>query len=173
MSIIRNRAKNNFPMVLLTLLSIVQAIAFELLWAALHDHPEFYQLSWDALIAWVRVATTLFGIILIWSSYATNVMRFRWAPSSSDTMFPFLIGIVQFTMIDHLGTEDTAVWLFCMAVLFALMTWISHHDMSRARQYEENSEFFDRRGKAKLRDFLPSILVVVGTCFFELSPENK
>ncbi|MFT5693100.1 MAG: hypothetical protein ACI92E_002436, partial [Oceanicoccus sp.] len=32
MSIIRDRAKNNFPMVLLTLLSIVQALAFELLW---------------------------------------------------------------------------------------------------------------------------------------------
>jgi hypothetical protein len=169
MSIIRNRAKNSFPMVLLTLLSIVQAIAFELLWAELHEHPEFYQLSWDALMAWIRVATTLFGIILIWSSYATNVMRFRWVPSSTDMMFPFLIGIVQFTTIDNLGTEDIVGWLLCLGVLFAVMTGIAHHDMSRARQDDENSEFFNRRDRAKFGDFLPMILVVTGLFVFSFS----
>lgn len=38
MSVICSRAKNNFPMVLLTLLSIVQALAFELLWDEVRNH---------------------------------------------------------------------------------------------------------------------------------------
>jgi hypothetical protein len=160
MSVIRERAKSNFPMVLLTLLSIVQALAFELLWGEIHEHPAFYQWSWEAAMAWVRVATMLLGIIIIWSSYATNVMRFLWVPSSSDTLFPFFIGIVQFVMIEQLGTGDVAAWLLCLAVLVAVMNWITHHDMSRARQAVENAEFFDQRGKAYLRDFIPPFLIV-------------
>jgi len=161
MSVIRERAKSNFPMVLLTLLSIVYALAFELLWNAVHEHPDFYEWTWTAFTAWVRVATTLLGIIIIWSSYATNVMRFRWVPSTSDTFFPFFIGIVQFVMIDHLGPEDTAGWLLCLAVLFTVMNWIGHRDMSRARQDTENAEFFDRRGRASWRDFLPTLVIVI------------
>ncbi|MFT4677128.1 MAG: hypothetical protein ACJAX5_003246 [Patiriisocius sp.] len=161
MSVIRDRAKSNFPMVLLTLLSIVQALAFELLWSAVHEHPDFYEWSWSAFNAWVRVAAMLLGIIIIWSSYATNVMRFRWVPSTSDTFFPFFIGIVQFVMIDWLGTQDTAGFFLCLAVLFALMNWITHHDMSRARQHAENSEFFDRRGRASWQDFIPVLVIVM------------
>lgn len=148
-------------MVLLTLLSIVQALAFELLWSAVHEHPDFYEWSWSAFNAWVRVAAMLLGIIIIWSSYATNVMRFRWVPSTSDTFFPFFIGIVQFVMIDWLGTQDTAGFFLCLAVLFALMNWITHHDMSRARQHAENSEFFDRRGRASWQDFIPVLVIVM------------
>ncbi len=162
MSVIRERAKSNFPMVLLTLLSIVQALAFELLWDQIHEHPEFYVWSWEALVSWSRVATTLLGIILIWTSYATMVMRFRWVPSSSDTFFPFFVGIVQFIMIEQLATKDTAGWLFCLAVLFSVMNWISHHDMKRARLDIENAEFFDQRGRASIRDFLPAIVFVTG-----------
>lgn len=168
MSVIRERAKSNFPMVLLTLLSIVQALAFELLWNAVHEHPDFYEWSWTAFIAWVKVATVLLGIIIIWTSYATNVMRFRWVPSTSDTFFPFFIGIVQFVMIDLLGTQDTAGWLLCLAVLFAVMTWIAHHDMSRARQDVGNAEFFDRRGRASWRDFLPALVIVTSFCVSSL-----
>jgi len=164
MSVIRERAKSNFPMVLLTLLSIVQALAFELLWSAVHEHPDFYEWSWVAFNGWVRVTAMLLGIIIIWSSYATNVIRFRWAPSTSDTFFPFFIGIVQFVMIDWLGTQDTAGFFLCLAVLFAVMNWITHHDMARARQHAENSEFFDLRGRASWRDFLPVLVIVLCFC---------
>ncbi len=160
MSVIRERAKNNFPMVLLTLLSIVQALAFELLWGQILEHPEFYVWSWEACVSWLRVATTLLGIILIWTSYATTVMRFRWVPSSRDTFFPFFIGIVQFVMIECLATEDTDKWLACLAILFAVMIWISHQDMRRARLDGENAEFFNQRDRATLRDFLPAIVSI-------------
>ena len=169
MSVIRERATRNFPMVLLTLLSIVQALAFELLWSAVLEHSEFYEWSWVAFCTWVRVAATLLAIIIIWSSYATNVMRFRWVPSTSDTFFPFFIGIIQFVMIDLLGTKDTAVWLLCLAVLFAVMNWIIHHDMSRARQDAENAEFFDLRGRASWQDFVPLVVIVVTICMLSLT----
>ena len=45
MDIIRNRATDQFPMVLLTLLSIVQALALELLWDHLRNRPDLYEYS--------------------------------------------------------------------------------------------------------------------------------
>jgi hypothetical protein len=164
MSVIRNRAINNFPMVLLTLLSIVQALAFELLWAQVHEHQELYQWSTIAAIGWFQITAMLFGIILVWISYATNVMRFRWVPSTVDSLFPFLVGILQFVMIDNLGGARIALWLSLMALLFAGMSWIAHHDMTRARMNSENDEFFANRSPATLRDFHTTMVVVGSMC---------
>jgi hypothetical protein len=169
MSIIRDRAKNNFPMVLLTLLSIVQALAFELLWGEIHQHPEFYEWTWVAVAGWIRIMTTFLGVILIWHSYAANSMRFRWVPSMGDTLFPFLVGIIQFSMIDRVGHEYLSQWLFLLAVLFGVMTWISQNDMVRARQEIENAEFFKNREKATLKDFRPAILIILSLCVLSLA----
>jgi hypothetical protein len=164
MSVIRNRAINNFPMVLLTLLSIVQALAFELLWAEVHQHHELYQWSMIAAIGWVQIAAMLLGIMLVWMSYATSVMRFRWVPSTLDSLFPFLVGILQFIMVDNLGIERISLWFFLLALLFAGMNWIAHHDMKRARLNPENEEFFANRSPATLRDFYATMVVVVAMC---------
>ncbi len=164
MSVIRDRVKNNFPMVLLTLLSIVQALAFELLWDEIHQRPDLYQWSWEAVSGWMRVITVFLGIVVIWHSYASNSMRFRWVPSMVDTLFPFCVGIVQFSMIDRLGPEYVSQWLFLLAVLFAVMNWVSQNDMVRARLEVENSEFFEKRGRATLKDVLPVMLIVTSLC---------
>jgi hypothetical protein len=162
MSIIRDRAKNNFPMVLLTLLSIVQALAFELLWDEIHQYTELYEWTWVAAAGWTRIVTTFLGVVLIWHSYAANSMRFLWVPSMGDTLFPFLVGIIQFSMIDRLSNDYVSQWLFLLAVLFAVMTWVSQNDMVRARMEVENSEFFEKRGKATLKDFRAPMLIILG-----------
>ncbi len=160
MGVIRNRAKNNFPMVLLTLLSIVQALALELLWSQIHEHTEFYELSWVAVTGWMRILTTLIGILVIWLVYATNSMRFRWVPSTADSIFPFLVGIIQFIMIDNLSPQDLGKWLLALATIFGLMSWVSQLDMKRARLDEDNAEYFAGLKPAVLKDFLPAIATV-------------
>ncbi len=166
MSVIRNRAKNNFPMVLLTLLSIVQALAFELLWEEVRNHHEFYEMSWVAAGGWMRIVTTFLGIILIWHSYASNAMRFRWVPSTSDSFFPFVIGVVQFTMVGNLDSDAVPQWLLMLAILFVAIPWVSQHDMRRAREEVENEEFFRARSKASLKDVIPMALIVLALCVF-------
>ncbi|MFT5577943.1 MAG: hypothetical protein ACI9WS_000695 [Paraglaciecola psychrophila] len=160
MSVIRNRAINNFPMVLLTLLSIVQALAFELLWAEVQGRPELYQWTVTAVIGWAQVVTMLLGIILVWLSYATSVMRFRWMPSTLDSLFPFLVGILQFIMVDNLGIDTMALWLFLLVLLFAGMNWINHHDMTRARLNPENDEFFLSFSPAGLSDYYATMIAL-------------
>jgi len=159
---ISHRAKEHFPTVLLTLLSIVQALALELLWSHLHQADYLFELSWIAVISWMQIAATLLGIILIWVVYSGNVMRFRWVPATSDSVFPFFIGVTEFMLIETLGPDEIGLWLLFMALAFGLMNWVAHRTMQRARQDSDNDAYFSTMRPAALRDFYPGIAIVSG-----------
>ncbi len=165
---IRNRARKNFPSVLLTLLSIIQAIALESLWDHARDRPELYAYSWDALLGWLQIAVTLNVIVLIWMVYVGLVMRFRWTPAMTDSILPFLVGLIQFLMIDLMGPENLGKWILVLGLIAVVVTYLDHSSMRRARRDPDNREFFEKIPAAEWRDFIPqgiSVLfsVVAGT----------
>ncbi len=160
MESIRNRAVEQFPTVLITLLSIVQALALEFLWDHVHHRPDLFELSLASTLGWVQIAASLIGLILIWLSYASMVMRFRWVPSTIDSVLPFFIGLVQFLMIDLMGPDRIGQWLLVLAVVFTTMIVGSHHVYRRARKEVSNKEFFDRYAPASTRDFLPHAAII-------------
>jgi len=160
MDSIRNRATDQFPMVLLTLLSIVQALALELLWDHLRHRPDLYEYSWMALLGWIQIAASLMGIVLIWLIYSGMVMRFRWTPSTADSILPFFVGLIQFLMIDMMGPENLGRWMIVLAIVFATMIVASHRVFRRARQDPANRSWFDRFSPATLRDFVPHLVVI-------------
>ena len=160
MNSIRDRAKKRFPTVLLTLLSIVQALALEFLWDHSRHRPELYEATATALLGWLQIAASLNVVILIWLAYAGMVMRFRWTPTTADSIWPFFVGLIQFQMIDLMGTENLGRWLVVLAILFALMNQVNHHAMKRARQDKANSEFFDQFSPATFKDFIPLYVTV-------------
>ncbi len=160
MNAMRERAKEYFPTVLLTLLSIVQAFALELLWSYLRETSLLFELSWLAAISWLQILATFLGLVLIWVVYASSVMRFRWVPVTSDSVYPFLIGIMEFTLIETLGPDSIGLWLILLGVIFAVMTLVSHANMRRARQDPDNRIFFEQYDPAKLPDFYPQLIIV-------------
>ena len=165
---IRNRARENLPSVLLTLLSIIQAIALESLWDHARHRPELYGLSWDALLGWLQIAVTLNVIVLIWMVYVGLVMRFRWTPAMTDSILPFLVGLIQFLMIDLMGPENLGKWILVLGLIAVVVTYLDHSSMRRARRDPDNREFFEKIQAAEWRDFIPqgiSVLfsVVAGT----------
>jgi hypothetical protein len=165
---IRNRARENLPSVLLTLLSIIQAIALESLWDHARHRPELYGFSWDALLGWLQIAVTLNVIVLIWMVYVGLVMRFRWTPAMTDSILPFLVGLIQFLMIDLMGPENLGKWILVLGLIAVVVTYLDHSSMRRARRDPDNREFFEKIPAAEWRDFIPqgiSVLfsVVAGT----------
>jgi hypothetical protein len=160
MDTIRNRAKDRFPMVLLTLLSIVQALALEFLWDHMRHRTEIFEISGDALLAWLQFAASLNVLILIWLMYAGMLMRFRWTPTITDSIWPFFIGLIQFLMIEIMGAEKLALWIIVLALIYGTTDFINHRAMKRARTDPANREFFDRYLPATLRDFAPQITMV-------------
>lgn len=161
MNEMRNRVKEHFPTVLLTLLSIVQALALELLWTHLRETDYLFEVSWITVISWIQIAATLLGIVLIWVVYASNVMRFRWVPKTSESVFPFLIGLIEFMLIETLGLNEIGLWFIFMALIFGMMVWVGHTTMRRARHDGDNDAFFSDIEPAKLRDFYPQITIVL------------
>lgn len=160
MNQMRDRAKEHFPTVLLTLLSIVQALALELLWSHLRESPYLFEPSMTAAISWLQVSATFLGLVLIWVVYANQVMRFRWVPESSESVYPFLIGLIEFMMIESLGPDEIGLWFLFLALIFGMMNWVSHASMRRARQDTDNEAFFSGFEPATLRDFYPVIAIV-------------
>ncbi len=162
MKIIRDRTKEHAPMVLLTLLSIVQALALELLWSQVRESAYLFDMSWTALLTWFQVAASFLGIVVIWVVYASITMRFRWVPSTSDSVYPFIIGVLEFTLVETLTPEYMGWWFVCLAFIFGLMTWVNHTNMRRARLDDENDEFFTSLQPATTRDFYPAFIIIFG-----------
>jgi hypothetical protein len=156
----RERAKRQMPMVLLTLLSIIQALALELLWVHVTEEPSLLLWSWSTLLSWIQIAVTLIGIMLIWLLYSSMTMRFSWVPTPGDSLVPFGIGILEFTLIAMLGLDYLMYWFLILAVIFAVMTMTLQSILRRARQDDENNVFFATTAPATLRDFYPVIIVV-------------
>jgi len=157
---IRNRARANLPTVLLTLLSIVQALALEFLWSYIKETPGLLVASWLNMLVWVQLFTTLIGLVLIWIVYASHVMRLRWVPTTTDSVYPFAIGLLEFILVELLGTDSLGQWLVCYAVIFALMVWVSHRTMRRARLDGANEPFFRTLAPATITDFYPAIAMI-------------
>lgn len=158
MNSIRDRAVEQFPAVLITLLSIIQALALEFLWNHLHQRPDLYELGWPAVAGWLQIAATFNGLILVWLVYVGTVMRFRWTPTTGDSVLPFFVGLIEFLMIDLMGPENIGRWFVVLAIIFAAMALGNHRTMRRARGDPANKEFFETVTPATLSDFLPQAI---------------
>lgn len=152
-------------MVLLTLLSIVQALALEFLWDHMRHRTELLELSIVALIGWLQIVTSLNVIILIWLMYAGMLMRFRWTPTVTDSIWPFFVGLIQFLMIELMGANNLALWIFVLAWIYGTSNLVNHRAMKRARLNPANREFFDHFLPATLRDFAPQVTMIVALVF--------
>ncbi|NNC77384.1 MAG: hypothetical protein HKN77_05425 [Woeseiaceae bacterium] len=149
------------PTVLLTLLSIIQALSLEFLWSHMKESPYLFEMSWDACLYWIQIGATFLGIVQIWIVYSSNALRFRWVPRTSDSIFPFLVGLFEFALIESLGPGNLGWWFGSFGILFALITWIDHSIMRHARNDGSNSIFFDQFEPATIRDFYPAIVIFI------------
>lgn len=155
----RDRAKRHFPMLLATLLSIVQALALELLWSHASTATYQFEATLAALLPIAQVIATFFLIVLIWLVFASIMMRFQWVPDTMESVYPFIIGLAEFMLIRSLDAQNPGAWLLLMALLFAMMVRISHMIMRRARLEGDNQNFFSRFEPATIRDFRPAIIM--------------
>ena len=153
MSKLRERAQEHFPAVLLTLISIIQALALELLWAKVTGSESLWQGDRIALVEWGMISVAFLGILQIWIMYSCMVMGFVWLPSLRDSIFPFIIGVQEFMLVALIGTEYEGLWLLVLASIFLSVNIITHLSFRRARQEEANELFFRDRKPATLRDF--------------------
>ena len=88
------RPRELLPGVLLTLLSVVQALVLETLWSTVQESSVLFAGGLPAWIGWLQVAAVFQGIVIIWLFYisivpgggsgasAVLMMASRWCSSS-------------------------------------------------------------------------------------------
>ena len=154
------RARDLVPAMMLTVLSMIQALALELYWGKIVSSPFLWAGGWEAIIGWLQLLAMFMGILLIWVLYVSFVLRFTWLPTLEDTLVPFLIGALEFAMVDTLDPHLLGPWMLLLCAVFVLAIVTSHTTMRRARREPENAYFFDALGPASWRDFSSSALIV-------------
>ena len=103
----------------------------------------------------------LLGILQIWLFYTSVALRFRWVPAFQDSIVPFAVGILEFTLIELMGPEHLAAWFYLLGLVFAVSAWASHMIFVRARQEAENEEFFASVAPASREDFFYAFAAVL------------
>lgn len=161
MQTIQERAKEHFPAVLVTLISIFQALALELLWGRVRDSPQLFEGGLAAWIGWAQALVVLLGVLVIWITYTSLVMRFRWVPRVPDMVVPFGIGLLEFALVDLMGPASTPAWLVVFAATYAATMVATHVLYRRARAEPENVEFFRQVEPATWRDFRAEVAVLL------------
>ncbi len=93
---IRTQAKDMFPTVYLTMISMIQALALEVLWSAVSEREYLRSWSSAAVTGWLQVAAMALLLFYVWNAFANMVIRYRWVFSTRDSTVPFILGIAQF-----------------------------------------------------------------------------
>jgi hypothetical protein len=154
------RAKELLPSIIITVLSMIQALALELYWNKMQSSEFLWLGGWDAVVGWMQLGVMLLGIVQIWLMYVSTLLRFSWFPSMQDTVTPFVIGLLEFGMIDLMGPDSLGVWFLLMAMIFGVSTWAAHMIHRQARKDPENHYFFQNIHPAGWRDFKGSYIVI-------------
>jgi len=161
MNKMRKRAMEHFPSVLLTLVSIIQALALELLWSKTVESNFLWTLDQQSIVGWGMISVVMLGIVQIWVWYSFMVMGFTWLPSLRDSAFPFVIGLQEFFLIYMIDEQFSGAFLYVLATIFITVNWITHSSFKRARREPDNKLFFGDRPPATIRDFKYTIIIVV------------
>jgi hypothetical protein len=154
------RAKDMLPAIIVTVLSMIQALALELYWTKIQSADFLWLGGWDAIVGWIQLAVMLLGIILIWLMYVSTILRFSWLPSMQDTVTPFAIGLLEFSMIDLMGPDTLGVWFLILAMTFSVSIWAVHMIHWQARNDPDNHYFFENISPTGWRDFKSSYVVI-------------
>jgi hypothetical protein len=155
------------PQVILTVLSIIQALALEVLWSSIHESEHLWNGGFPALVGWLQVAAVFQGIVVMWIFYVSLVLRFRWTPTVSDSVIPFFLGVLEFTMAEMLEPGQIHLWFYVLAAIFlgasATSVYIISSAIRDAANQDVNVDFdLSRRSAAIHSGSLVGSLVVAG-----------
>lgn len=160
MNLNQERARDLLPAIIITVLSMIQALALELYWTKIGESDFLWAGGWGAVIGWMQLLVMFIGMLLIWILYISVVLRFTWLPTMEDTLIPFFIGLLEFSMIDLMEPKLLGPWFLVLAAIFSVSTLANHMAMRRARSDPANNYFFDNINAASWRDYRMSMAVI-------------
>lgn len=123
MELIRTRAMESFSSLYMTMVSLIEAIALELLVGRVQSLSGLGQLSIDSLVTWLQIVFMFEVVLGIWVAYAILTTATRWATTLLDSTTVFALGVWQFFAIGWIGDISIHHWLYftCIGAAIALV----------------------------------------------------
>ncbi|MEJ3748145.1 hypothetical protein WEI85_33275 [Actinomycetes bacterium KLBMP 9797] len=106
------RIEAAFRDVYLTLISIIQGVAFGFLATSAFADPL------PDLGQSIAYIACLLAIIVVWQEYMVGSTAFIWTPTLLDSFVPFGVGLVEFLLIAS-ARRTTGAFLACLVLFFA------------------------------------------------------
>ena len=156
----QQRAVELFPSVLLSVLGVIQALAFELLWEEGLPGIARWRAAGATATGVLQAAAVFQGGIVMWALYASLVLRLRWLPSIRDLVVPFVLGALQFALVELMAPERLPWWFAVLALIFTLAMATNYAAYAAAARLDP-AALPDAGGQA-LGSYTPSIAVVAG-----------
>ena len=63
----QERARELLPAIIITVLSMIQALALEIYWTKIGESEFLWQGGWEAAIGWMQLLVVFLGMLLIWT----------------------------------------------------------------------------------------------------------
>lgn len=113
-SLLRSMTEN-FTSVYLTMLSIIQGVAFtDLANIAFSEHTHF------TIVQWLQVATMLWSLMYIWNHFMGDALMTHWVPELEDAALLFGTGVFEL-VANHGIIWGVTQWLATLALM--LLAW--------------------------------------------------
>ncbi len=158
---VRNQAKEMFPTIHLTLISIIQALALEVLWSAVNEREHLWAWNATALTGWLQAAAVFELIFFLWLVYTQMVIRIRWVVTMRDSLIPFILGIGQFSLANLIHPEKLHLWFYVLTALGAFGVWVNIITERAAQAEPDNQELLSALGRSRLLPDLTPLIACV------------
>jgi hypothetical protein len=131
--LVKQRLKDSFSLVYLTLLSVIQGVALADL--ALIVGAGYQQFT---VVRWLLVLVNLGVVITIWHTFTMHITLWCWIPDLRDTVIPFMIGAVEL-VFNHTISLSLSAWLFMMVIIASMAILAIWYVDRRAKEEDENT----------------------------------
>ena len=161
---VRERAKESYSLFYITLISIISSLALSYYFATL-EWSTLFGLRLVNFIYMCKLLATFLMILLVWHEYVMSTLLFRWVIGYTDSIIPFLFGLVLFGAIRAIHMP-TYVWLAAQ-LGFILIGWGAYwNQYSKVLLEPENENEFNVEFNRPLIRFCKIIAAVffVETC---------
>jgi hypothetical protein len=155
-----------FPSVNLTVISIIQALALEVLWSAIIERDHLWAWNTTALTGWLQAAAVFQVIFFLWLVYVQLVMRVRWVVTARDSLIPFVLGLAQFSLASLIDPDKLHIWFYMLAATAVFGAWINVGTERAARREPDNAELFAALGPDRL---LTDLVPLIGSAVVSLA----
>jgi hypothetical protein len=150
-----------FPTIYLTLLSMVQALALEVLWSAVNQHDYLWSRNATALTGWLQAIAVFQLIFFIWVAYAHVVMRFRWVVSVRDSLIPFVLGVAEFALIGLIHPDRVHLWFYGLAFASGFGAWVALVVVRQVWEEPDNADLLAAIGQPRPLLYSGPLLICV------------